>query len=164
MKYQLTLYMLNRAIHNKKANYLIKIINSLDTHIVRHPVLRKGKPIESCIFSGDDLDTTIHLGLFLNKKLIGVCTFLKRNHNLLSVTPQFQLRGMAILEGFQDNGFGNIILNYGESLLKKENTKIVWCNARKVAVNFYKKNGYQTIGEPFNIENIGLHYIMYKTL
>lgn len=156
--------MLGQSIHNKKANYTIKIINSLDTHIVRHPVLRKGKPIESCIFSGDDLDTTIHLGLFLNKKLIGVCTFLKSNLNLLSASSQFQLRGMAILENFQGNGFGNIILNYGEAFLKKKNTKIIWCNARKVAANFYKKNGYQTIGDPFNIESIGLHYIMYKTL
>jgi len=45
----------------------IKEIPSKETYIVRQPVLRKGKPIESCIFEGDDLETTYHFGLFDNK-------------------------------------------------------------------------------------------------
>ena len=47
---------------------------------------------------------------------------------------------------------------------KDKNAKIIWCNARENAVNFYKKNRYQIIGESFNIKDIGLHYLMYKVL
>ena len=71
---------------------------------------------------------------------------------------------MAVLNEFQGQGFGNIILKHGETLLKKANTKVIWCNARKIAVNFYKKNGYQIVGNPFNIKGIGIHYIMFKIL
>lgn len=151
-------------LKNKDFNYKVRIINSQDTYIVRHPVLRAGKPIESCVFDGDDLKTTIHLGLFFNTKLIGVCTFLKKSSPLFPDKIQYQLRGMAILKEFQSYGFGKIILEHGEVILKKQKTKIIWCNARELAVNFYKKNSYQNIGEPFNIEGIGKHFIMFKVL
>ncbi|WNH07984.1 GNAT family N-acetyltransferase [Thalassobellus suaedae] len=154
----------NQSYNKKEKGYSIKRIDAKETHQVRHPVLRGGKPIESCVFDGDNLDTTIHLGLFVKDKLIGVCSFLKNNHDLISETSQYQLRGMAILKAFQNYGFGKAILNYGELYLKNEGTNTIWCHARKIAVNFYKKNGYQIIGTPFNIKDIGLHYIMYKTL
>lgn len=148
----------------KNIEYSIKIIDSKTTYTVRHPVLREGKPLESCVFDGDDLKTTMHLGLFVEEKLIGICTFLKNNCGLISETNQYQLRGMAILNKFQGKGFGHEILKHGESILKDKNAKIIWCNAREVAVNFYKKNGCQIIGESFNIKDIGLHFIMYKHL
>lgn len=51
---------------------IIQEIQSKETYIVRHPVLRKGKPLESCLFEGDDLETTHHFGLFLDSELIGI--------------------------------------------------------------------------------------------
>jgi len=146
-------------------NYKIKVITPIDTIKVRHLVLRAGKPIESCFFNNDELDTTIHLGIHSNEEIIGVCSLLKNSHNLLnSEKEQYQLRGMAILKEFQNKGLGNAIMKYSESILKKNNAKIIWCNARKIAVGFYKKNGYQIIGKPFHIETVGQHYIMYKKL
>lgn len=71
---------------------------------------------------------------------------------------------MAILEKFQSNGFGNIILDYGEQFMKKKKANIIWCNAREIAVNFYQKNGYKIIGDAFDIKDIGIHYTMYKVL
>lgn len=71
---------------------------------------------------------------------------------------------MAVLKAYQGKGLGKLLLVQGEKLLSEKNTKIIWCNAREVAVNFYKKSGYQIIGEPFNITDIGLHYTMYKTV
>lgn len=71
---------------------------------------------------------------------------------------------MAILEKFQGNGFGNIILDYGEQFMKNKKANITWCNAREIAVNFYQKNGYKIIGDAFDIKDIGIHYTMYKVL
>ena len=143
-------------------NYTIKFISAKETHAVRHPVLRLGKPIETCVFNGDDLENTFHLGIFLDRKLVGVSSFFKNSHPNLPQENQYQLRGMAILKDYQKKGLGKLILNYGEHIIKKKNTQIIWCNAREIAVNFYKNNGYNTIGKPFNINNIGLHYIMLK--
>lgn len=148
----------------KTLNYNIRLINTEEAYQVRHPVLRKGMPFESCIFKGDDFKTTIHLGIFDKAKLVGVCSFFKNKHDAIPETSQYQLRGMAILGKYQGKGLGNCILNHGENLLKKKDTKIIWCNAREVAVNFYKKCGYKITEKPFDIKNIGLHYIMFKNL
>ena len=132
--------------------------------MVRHPILRIGKPIESCLFEGDDIETTNHLGVFVKDKLVGICSFFKTSHSSISLKNQYQLRGMAVLKEFQGKGLGNLILNYGETFLKKKETNIIWCNAREIAVDFYKKNGYKIIGRAFNIKGIGLHFVMYKKL
>lgn len=71
---------------------------------------------------------------------------------------------MAVLKAYQGLGLGNIILTYGEQLLKENNVEVIWCNAREVAVNFYKKSGYKIIDDAFNIKDIGWHYVMYKKL
>lgn len=144
--------------------YKIKQISAKETHAVRHPVLRAGKPIESCVFDGDDLETTIHLGIFETENLLGICSFFKNSNPIILETSQYQLRGMAILKAFQNKGLGKLLLKHGEHVLKNKNVKIVWCNARKVALNFYKNNNYQITGNPFTIKDIGLHYIMYKKL
>lgn len=145
-------------------SYIIKKISAIETYPVRHPVLREGKPIESCVFEGDDLETTFHLGIFKNEKLLGVSTFLETKNPLLSEEIQFQLRGMAVLKEHQNLGLGKLILSHGEVLLKKQNIQIIWCNAREKAANFYTKNGYRIIGLPFDIKNIGPHFVMHKSL
>jgi len=145
-------------------NYKIKIICSTDTYSVRHPILRTEKPIESCVFEGDDLETTIHFGIFSEENLVGICSFYKNSHPNILETPQYQLRGMAVLMPFQNKSLGKKILRHAEDFLKEKSDIIIWCNAREIAINFYKKNGYQIIGEPFHITDIGLHCVMYKVL
>ena len=51
---------------------MIQNISSQDTYVVRHPVLRSGKPLETCRFDGDDLPTTQHFGFFEKGKIIGI--------------------------------------------------------------------------------------------
>ncbi|TBN15497.1 GNAT family N-acetyltransferase [Hyunsoonleella pacifica] len=147
-----------------KQDYRVKEILAEETHLVRHPVLRTGKPVNTCIFNGDDLPSTIHLGLFNNNNLVGVVSFMQVKHEAFIETPQYQLRGMAILKTYQGKGLGNILLEYGETLLKQKNIDLIWCNARKIAVNFYKRRGYKIKGTSLNISDIGEHFMMYKVL
>jgi ribosomal protein S18 acetylase RimI-like enzyme len=149
----------------KTSNYIVKIISSKETHTVRHPVLRAGKPVDSCVFDGDNLETTLHLGILHEHKLIGVSSFFKKSNSIISSEKtQYQLRGMAVLESFQGKGLGHILLKHGENMLREKHITAIWCNAREVAINFYKKNNYQVIGKSFIIKDIGLHYTMYKNL
>lgn len=145
-------------------SYIIKPIVSTETYLIRQPVLRPGKPIESCLFDGDDLNTTFHLGIYGDNKLIGVSSFFKNNQPLIKVNSQYQLRGMALLHEYQGFGLGNRILAHGENLLKQQNIQVIWCNARETATRFYEKNNYKIIGNAFNIENVGIHYMMFKPL
>ena len=142
----------------------IKEIQSKDTYIVRQPVIRKGKPIESCIFGGDNLDTTHHFGLFENKNLTGIISLFNQINITFAEKNQGQIRGMAVLEAHQKKDFGKAPVKYCEEYCIKENIDLIWLNARTAAVGFYEKMNYQIIGEPFDIKDVGEHYLMFKKL
>lgn len=140
----------------------IQEICSKDTFSVRHPFLRAGKPIESCIFEGDDSSTTVHFGLFINKKLVGVVSVFKKNNLTFLNENQYQIRGMAVLPEFQKKGFGKDLVEYCEDYIKNEKGTLIWFNARENAVPFYEKLDFRKFGNPFTINDIGIHFLMVK--
>lgn len=143
---------------------IIKEIPSKETYIVRHPVLRKGKPIESCIFEGDDLETTYHFGLYNNEDLTGIISLFHKINPIFAPQNQAQIRGMAVLETHQKKGFGEALVKHCETYCNENKVNLIWFNARTAAVGFYKKMGYQPQGEPFDIKDVGEHYLMFKKL
>lgn len=143
-------------------NTTIKKITAEETIPIRHRILRKGMPVSSCYFEGDNLPETFHLGLFLEDKLIGIATYLENRRKLSE--NELQLRGMAILEEYQGKGYGKLILEKGEEIASLNNKTGIWCNARTTAKRFYENSGYKTVSEPFDIPSAGEHYVMMKNL
>ncbi len=146
---------------------MIQQINSKQTFLVRHAVLRQGKPIESCSFVGDDLATTIHFGYFEDNVLIGVVSVFKNdNPNSLFFEKElgetFQIRGMAVLENHQGKGIGQKLIFACEEYVKKKSGNTIWFNARINAVAFYEKMDYIVVGDSFEISEIGTHFLMKK--
>ncbi|MFD0963427.1 GNAT family N-acetyltransferase [Pseudofulvibacter geojedonensis] len=142
----------------------VKEISASETYPIRHEILRKGKSIESCYFNGDNLTSTFHIGLFYFGKLVAVATFLENKNSNFKDKIQFQLRGMAVLHQFQGKKLGNVLLREAERKIKTRNATLLWCNARERAKGFYTRNGFDVIGKPFDITEIGLHYCMYKII
>jgi len=142
----------------------IKEISAFETIIVRHPVLRFGKPIEGCQFEGDDLPTTSHFGLFYEDQLSAVISVFEEKSILFFEENQFQIRGMAVLEQHQKKGFGEALLKYCENQIRNNKGEIIWFNARQTAIGFYEKYQYQKIGDGFEIADIGIHYVLFKKL
>jgi len=141
---------------------VIKLIETKDTYEIRKKELRKNMDLSSQ-FTGDFDEDTFHLGLFQNEKLISIVSFMKMNNEMLT-GEQYQLRGMATLVDFQGKGYGKMLVSKAEKILKKKNINLVWCNARVIALNFYKKQRFQVIGEEFDIPQIGGHYVMFKEI
>lgn len=141
----------------------IKFIKAEETFSIRRQVLRKGIDLPFK-FLGDDLSSTFHLGAFYNNELIGVATFMKNNNELFKEVNQYQLRGMATLEKARGKGVGKELLAKAKNILEKKQVSIIWCNAREIAVNFYKKQGYEVIGNAFFIDKIGAHYKMFTRI
>ncbi len=139
-------------------------LTSKGTFPVRHPVLRPGLPVESCIFNGDDLTTTAHYGIFDDGGLAGVVSVFKAKNSLFTDASQLQVRGMAVLPQYQKKGFGEKLIQQAEHYALQQNTALLWFNAREAAVGFYKKMGYLVTGSPFDIAGVGIHYVMYKHL
>ena len=144
--------------------YSIKQITSRETFPVRHPVLRPGKPIASCIFQGDDDEATVHLGVFNDDRVVGVLSIFEARGPLFDGERQFQLRGMAVLPEYQKKGLGELLMQAAEDNIAAKGGQVIWFNAREVAVGFYQRTGYAITGEPFDIGDIGTHYVMYKRL
>jgi predicted GNAT family N-acyltransferase len=143
---------------------IIKQISALDTFAVRHPVLRNGKPIESCQFEGDDLKSTTHFGLFESDKIQGVISLFEVKNVQFTSEKQHQIRGMAVQAQHQKKGFGEMLILNTEKYCIQKKSNLIWFNARQEAVGFYKKMGYSIIGHPFNIEDVGEHVVMFKNL
>ena len=142
----------------------IKKISSIETYPVRHEVLRKGKPIETCQFKGDDDDNTTHFGLFLENKLVGIISIFKENNTLFPELNQFQIRGMAVLEAFQGKGFGAELVKEAENQCINMNADLIWFNARENAVPFYEKLDYKIIGNSLLITKKKKHFLIYKKI
>lgn len=143
---------------------MVREISANETFAVRQPVLRAGKPIESCRFDGDERESTKHFGYFENGNLIGIASMFAVPHKAFDSKKQFQLRGMAVLSNHQKKGIGEQLVAYAEKDAVAQEADLIWFNAREIAVSFYRKLGYEILGEPFEIGDIGLHYIMFKKL
>lgn len=149
----------------KKENplYDLRIITAIETWPVRHPVLRKGRPLEDVYMEADEKENTFHLGIFYKDTIVGVASFMEDSHPDFE-GDQSRLRGMAVLPEFRKRGLAAAMLMRAEELLRKRGRNILWFNARLVALNFYKEMGYETVGTEFDIPLVGPHYVMKKKL
>lgn len=141
---------------------IIKKIEATETYLVRLPVLRSGKPIESCHFEGDNLETTHHFGLYLSQELVGIISLFKKNNPDFPQKNQCQIRGMAILENQRKKDFGKALIIHCEEECRNQGVDLIWFNARMEASGFYEKMGYLKTGIPFEIPDVGEHIVMFK--
>lgn len=137
-------------------------ITAPQAYKIRKDVLRDGIPLTEKM-DGDFDESTIHLGVFVDDVLACVATFMQHD------SPhfygfQYRLRGMATHKEYQQQGLGKIILDKAEQLLLQKKVDVLWCNARVVALDFYKKSEYQIIGAEFDVHLIGPHFVMFKNL
>lgn len=142
----------------------IKEISAGEALPIRQAVLRKGKPLTACVFEGDEQADTFHLGAFEERELLGIVTLMANKNAKFSPEDQYQLRGMAVMPNARKKGLARLLLEKSEELLLGKNIKLLWCNARKKAVGFYAKQGFETRGESFEIPQIGTHFLMYKIM
>ncbi|PZD79684.1 GNAT family N-acetyltransferase [Mesonia sp. K7] len=130
---------------------------------VRQQVLRQGKPLEACMMESDELSTTQHFALKENQKVVAIATIMQQKNDLFSQEKQVRLRGMAVLPEYQKQQLGKKLLTQVENKFVKPHYDLMWFNAREKAVPFYRKLGFEIIGERFLIEGIGEHFVMYKS-
>ena len=127
---------------------------------LRHDVIITGTNRSSDEFDGDRLDTTHHYAARLNDEVIGCLTMLLTKWN---EADAWQLRGMATRSDWKGRGVGKHLLDFAVSDLNSRfSITQYWCNARTNALEFYKKQGWQTESQEFVIEGVGSHYKMSK--
>ncbi len=140
----------------------IKEVSTDEILPIRQQVLRKGKSFEACLFKGDQLESTYHLGVFFDTKLVGICTLVISKKKIENIQFNYQLRGMAVLEKFQSQRIGKAIMEHLPTFLAEKEIDKIWCNARIKAIGFYEKFQFKKVGKAFEIPDVGPHQLMYK--
>ena len=139
---------------------MTRFITAEEVLPLRSLVLRAGKPESTCVFPGDEAETSFHLGFEKDRQIVCVASFHRQSH------PDFQglgyqLRGMATHPEWQGKGIGNQLVNFAIVYLRGQKANYIWCNARKKAFSFYQALGFEFISEEFDIPGIGPHKAMY---
>jgi len=143
----------------------VKRISAQDSYPLRLKILRPGMTWDDCVYEGDqDEDLNFHLGAFVDKKLVSVCSFYFDKNDKFPDEVQYRLRGMATLEEFRGQGLSSSLLKTGFPIIKMNQATLIWCNARSSAKEFYHKVGFEAVGEEFEIEGIGPHRLMFKKI
>lgn len=142
----------------------VKEITAEKTYDIRHRILRPNQPADACRYETDLLDGTFHLGGFIDGTLISIASFHKLPRSDLEGVLQYQLRGMATLEGFRKQKAGSALIRHAEERLRERRADLLWCNARTSVKEYYKRLGFSEKGDVYEIPHIGPHVLMYKTL
>ena len=145
-------------------NVEIKRVQSSRVRHLRHSELRKGQDFSTTSYQRDKQKDTIHMACIREDNIISCATFYPQNTDKLESINSYRLRGMATDSEFKRKGFGAMLMRQSLLLLKSKGADLIWCNSRLAALNFYKKLGFEVIGDIFNIKDIGPHYYMFKKI
>tara|TARA_B100001778_G_scaffold286809_1_gene254302 strand:+ start:233 stop:691 length:459 start_codon:yes stop_codon:yes gene_type:complete len=144
---------------------IIKKINAEKTFQIRHPILRKGLPLDSCKFENDENENSIHLCAIENNELIAVISALPNICPFFPKKKAFQIRGLAVIEKFRRRGIASALIKETEITLRnKFSIELIWLNSRTIASKLYLVNNYIPHGDPFEIKISGPHQRFYKLL
>ena len=142
-------------------------IRKIDAEIIRplrHSELRKGQDFSTTSYLKDHEVDTFHMAYISNEKIVTCATFYPEESTKIKTENAYRLRGMATDSRFTRKGYASNLMAESFKKLKKRDCDMVWCNARLVAVDFYKSVGFKITGELFDIEGIGPHYCMSKEI
>jgi GNAT superfamily N-acetyltransferase len=148
-----------------------------DTYALRHRTLRPEQPREACHFPGDASEGAFHLGSFDGGILVAVASFNPEaapacldglveslETGSLNQGGVWRLRGMATAPESRGQGHGSALLRAGFAELEQRGGRLLWCNARLSAADFYLGLGLARAGEDFEIPGIGGHVVMWRAL
>lgn len=142
----------------------IKVVAAKDIRPLRNLVLRPNLPIETTYYDLDNDIETFHLASIMDNTIISIGTFYPENDIELQTKNGYRLRGMATHPKFRRKSAATKLMKESFVLLKEKKCDVLWCNARLVAVEFYKSLGFKITGKIFDIPSIGPHYKMYKSV
>ncbi len=130
-------------------------VPAAEIHQVRHRNLREGEPFEKAIYDVDEEPGTYHFLGLIDGEPIGCVTLIEEEGAGVGI----RLRGMGVDHSLRGQGVGTRILRVAQRWAADRGDGI-WCNARVAAMRLYARSGFRRIGEEFDIDPIGPHYVM----
>lgn len=122
-----------------------------DAMVLRDAVLRPDMPPGGSRYPGDDAAGTLHLGAFLNERLVAVATVCREPMPETSDATAWRLRGMATLPEFRGQGLGRRLADHCRTHAADRGGTLLWCSARVATTSFYRSLGFKERGESFHL-------------
>jgi GNAT superfamily N-acetyltransferase len=117
---------------------------------LRRRVLRANSP-DAVDFVDDDSPSARHFAGLLDDRIVASASFFP---SVAPIRPQlvsYQLRFMAVDFDVQGRGFGAVVLEAAEGLLRDLGAEQLWANARDLALGFYVATGWEPIEGSENV-------------
>ena len=125
----------------------------LDAVAIRNTVFVKGQGVPHSIEIDANEAYCIHFVLYDDKDKAAATVRLLPNKDLTQLT----LQRMAVLEAYQGQGLGSILLKEAEDFAQEQGFQTISLHAQLRALKFYLNNGYQEVGKIF--EEAGIQHI-----
>ncbi len=143
----------------------VRQITAEETRPLRHAVLRPHQSPDELVYPGDDAPDTLHLGVDLDGAIVGVASvYHQPPPDEDDDERAWRLRGMAVTLALQRQGHGRALLKACLAHVAAQGGRMMWCNARTTAAEFYRALGFEIAGEAYELEGIGPHYMMWRTV
>ena len=140
---------------------MIRRISAADTRALRHRLLRPGQAFAETWYPGDEDPGTAHFGAFAGDRLVGIVSLYRElRPGAGDDGAAWRLRRMATATEARGRGHGHALLAACIGHVADEGGGELWCNARSQAAGFYRAAGFEVVGDEFQIEGIGPHFVM----
>jgi len=143
---------------------LVRPISPEETHPLRHAVLRPRQPLSAMVYPNDDGAETLHVGAFVDGALVGIASIYREGRPGRAEPHAWRLRGMVTTPDARRTGCGRAMLDALLAHARANNGRILWCNGRVTAAQFYFALGFAQEGEPFELPGIGPHLLMHRAI
>jgi len=135
-------------------------VTAAETRPLRQRVLRPHQRVEDVALAHDDDADALHLGAFVDGVMVGVATVHREPAPGTTDTSAWRLRGMATDPEVRRGGCGTKLVAGCVEHAKAHGATRMWCTAREGAKAFYDALGFTTVGERFDVPDLGPHYVM----
>ncbi len=110
------------------------------------------------------------IGAFDGDRLVGIASLYREGRDgpvnpvKGPLGPGWRLRGMATDDAVRGAGFGGALLAACIEHVAAAGGGELWCNARMVAVGFYRRAGFEIVSDEFDVPGIGAHVVMARAV
>lgn len=124
---------------------------------LRDDILRKPLGLGFTAQELEEEKENMLIAAFEEEDMLGCCMLVEESPSTV------RLRQMAVLNDLQGKGIGRALMNFAENLARDRGYKVLAMHARKNAIGFYEKMGYNVASDEFTEVTLP-HYVMEKAL
>jgi GNAT superfamily N-acetyltransferase len=144
----------------------IESVAAAATRPLRRRLLRPHQQEDELVYPGDDDPKARHYAAMIGGEIVGIASVapVAPDDDRIGGADTYRLRGMATVPTVRGRGIGTSLLDHVIGHVAAAGGDMVWCTARAGAVGFYRSRGFEVVGDPFELPDIGPHVIMVRPI